>query len=217
MFTKDSVVLADLISLSRIGICFVDTHDNSSIPINDCDTEETEEGLWVTGTDKISNREVKILASSIKGFTNFTNPLNASGEEHYIIRKTKSEYETIKKECDLDGVELNLDIFYQDIPTHEKTISMHLNKRYDQVSLDELKTFWKSCIEKRCSVIENEIISELESEAEGQEIQTEELDTIKNIFNNIKSHEEILGINTKEELLSFWPAILTPAPRFVKP
>ena len=189
MFTKDSVVLSELVRFSKQGFCFVETHNNDSIPMKDVEVIETNEDLFLKGLDSFNDITNTIFATSVKGFTGLDNP------EHYIVEKAKYYFEDIRKFCTEENLQLNPEFLYKDVPIYEKVISLAMGKHYKDITVEELAQHWKTCIEKCCVAIENEIISDFASmkdatpgDTDDAETNQEELNAIKFIFNNLISY-----------------------------
>lgn len=207
MFTKDSIVLAELICSSEEGICFIDTYTDETIPINNCEVEETEDSLWINGIDKLNSNHVRINAANIKVFTSVPNP------EHTVVKKAKDDYTKVTEICSTDNIPINMDLFYKDVPVYQKVISMYLNKPYGDITFDELNALWKKYIEKHCLTFEEYIIAELEQAT--VDLYKEELLSLQSQLQILRQHEEMYGLRTKEDLTKYWPSILMPAPSFV--
>jgi hypothetical protein len=209
MFTKDSIVLFELIRFSKEGVCFVETHSNDTIPMRNVVTEEVGEKLWLRGLDAFNDWENQVEATTISGFTGLDNPSNP------MVGIVKNDYDNLKELCLEENLEVKKEYFYKNLPVYQRAISLCLDKHYETLTLNELKEFWKQSVEKYCFAFETHITSELQDES--AKLHEDELQAIRDMFSAIRQHEEISSFNTKEELLSFWPVLLMPAPLFVKP
>jgi hypothetical protein len=113
-----------------------------------------------------------------------------------------------------ENLNLNESFLYKNLQIHEKTISLILNKQFNDISLSELKQLWISNIEIYCNKFENYIDKELNESA--NDLYNTELLSIKLDLKNLKKHKDINKLKTKEALFEYWPQILMPAPSFVK-
>ena len=116
--------------------------------------------------------------------------------------------------CIAENITINVEFLYDNVPIHEKLISMTLGKKFPNISLQELKDFWKNNITKYCLKFEDYIEKEL-NESPINDVFKRELLLIKNEILDIKQFKVLNKISSKEWLVAYWPALLAPAPIFV--
>jgi hypothetical protein len=204
---NETPLLSTLLKCSqKEEFCFVETHINEIIPIKDCSTEEIESVLYVKGYDYINNRQHTFPASNIKIVTT-----TAGGTA--FLRIQKENFTKITEMCEAENIPINPDMLYRDVPVYQKIISMLVNKKYEEISLNELKDLWKRYIEIHCTNFENYILAELSEDV--NDLYKSELIAIRDQLSKIKQGTELDSIKTKEAITAYWPILLMPSPCFV--
>jgi hypothetical protein len=183
---------------------FIYTNKNDIIPIIKVNVRGDE----ITGKDFINSLNISIKIDSIVRYDCI------SDEDSFIIEHNR-EHKILKDICDVDNLNFNLEFIYKDIPLHERIISLYLSKIYSDISLSELKKFWKLKITESCDKFIEYVNSEL-STCSNDSYQFE-LNQIKDNLITIKSHQELNSFKSKDKVCTYWPSIILPAPSFVKP
>lgn len=205
-FEIEIPLLKTLIEQSKEEFCFVETHTNETIPIKDCTVEQSETETYVRGFDYINNRFHTFSAFNIKVITN-------TASDNTFFKLQKENFIKIAEMCEAENISINPDLLYVDLPVYQKVISMSFNKKYEEITLEELKGLWKFHIEKNCTCFENYILLELDVDVNP--LYKSELLSIQAELSSLKQHAELNVIKTKERLTSYWPTILMPSPCFV--
>jgi len=192
-----------LIETSQKQYCIAILKDNKKYPIQKC----TLIGNVVSGFDFINETLVQIPVNDIIGLAHTDDIEN----KQYL--HLRWDFEICKDICkDLD-VDYNSKYFYCFNNGFEKAFSIILDKPFQDITLQELKTFWQLHIDKFIAKFKTYIEDEI-SKSQDVEFNSELNTIIKNIDKICANElEQIADI---PQLIEFWPQLLFPPPSFVK-
>jgi len=200
-------MLNDLISDSKKGLCFVENHDNDTIPMIDCYYDSKLNPTLIHGTDFLNNKDAFIKIEDIKAY------MYVKSQDHKLCKRFSLHFKALKDVCVVEKLSLDSEFLYKNIPINEKIICYILNKNYNDITLQELKELWISYIQKYCNNFESYIDTELFEST--NDLYKTELSKIKEDLTDIKKFKEIKKFKIKEDLIKFWPTLLMPCPSFV--
>jgi len=197
-------MLKTLVIESQTKYCFIETNDEI-IPIKDC----VEIGENICGFDFYNNIQVSVNKQCIHSVYHLERK-NLMFENYQTLFNNISDHLTVHN----IKIEDCRDFLYKKIPTSQKIVSILLKKDINDITLDELKQFWKTHINEYCANFIVYIDTEL-NEISNDEYKKEML-SIKTQLKDIQAYKELDKIETKEALLKYWPVLLMPAPSFVE-
>lgn len=197
-------MISEVVNFSKNKEIFLVSTKNEFIPSTNCKIN----GKNIVGYDFFNNKTVSLNVENFNYYFYYT---DKNSNEYLSL---KNHHKTIQDIAKSENLILDDIFIYKNIPIQEKIISIYLNTHYDELSLLNLKEFWKSKIKQYCDKFNSYIESEF-SET-NNDLYKNELSTIKNNLDEIQNFKTIDEINYKEELLHYWPQILMPSPSFVK-
>lgn len=197
-------MISEVVNFSKNKEIFLVSTKNEFIPATNCRLN----GENIVGYDFFNDKTISL---NIENFNYYFYYSNKTNNEYLSL---KNHHKTIQDITKSENLILNECFIYKNIPIQEKIISIYLNTDYNELSLSSLKEFWKSKIKQYCNKFNSYIESEFGET--NNDLYKNELSTIKNSLDEIQNFKTIDEINSKEDLLCYWPQILMPAPSFVK-
>ena len=197
----------ELINCSKRPGFFLSLKDGGWIPATNISTE----GTFFVGTDYMNNIPFKLAFEDLGGYL-YLDSENPETTTQYI--GFKQNFKLLRESLKTEDIPFINSYLYHNLSNEQKVLCASLNKNWEEITLLELKEFWKNKINQYCIKFEQYIDNELNETKENDSF-IEELISIKNLIKNIKKMEEIEEFKTIESLCSFWPVLLMPAPGFV--
>jgi hypothetical protein len=184
--------------------CFIYTNNNDIIPVIKINFKQDE----IVGNDFFNSINIRIKIDSIVRY-------DTTPDSNSFYKENERQFKIIRDACESDNLKLDPNFIYKDIPLYQKIISLHLSKQYNDISITELKNFWKIKINQNCDKFLGYVDSELSTCT--IDMYKKELLVIKDDLLFIKSHKDLNSLETKDKVCSYWPSILSPSPNFIKP
>ena len=184
--------------------CLVYTNNNDIIPI----TQIGIRGDEIIGQDYMTSIIIKIKINSIIRYDRLD-------IQDTFFKYHESQLKIIKDVCSSDNLKLDPTYIYKNIPLHEKLISLYISKQYSDITILELKKLWEIKLTHSCDKFILYVDTELSTCS--NDLYKTELSTIKESLLEIKTHKLLNSFESKDEICSYWPSIILPAPSFVKP
>ena len=183
--------------------CLVYTNNNDIIPIMQIGIRGDE----IIGQDYMASIIITIKINSIIRY-------DCLDIRDTFFKYYESQIKTIKDVCSSDNLKLDPTYIYKNIPLHEKLISLYISKQYSDITISELKRLWEIKLTHSCDKFLEYVDSELSTCT--IELYKKELLEIKKQLEEIKQFNVLNSLQSKEDVCSYWPSIIYPAPAFVE-
>jgi hypothetical protein len=188
-------------------VFFLVNRDGNRIPARNL----LEDGHYYIGEDFINNIPIKILKQNVGGYFSI---IDVDPYKNKMYLQIKQHFDKVKDSLIAEKVPLNSEFLYEELSPSQKILSTILNKKWEDITLSDLKHFWIVKINEYALKIREYIDSEI-SLADNENYKKELL-IIKDELDLYNDEKYLESFQTKEELIKFWPRVLYPSPGFVE-
>jgi len=192
-----------LIEASKTQYCIAVLKNNKKYPIQNCLVRE---GL-VYGFDFINEQQIQMLVDDVIGV------VHTDDKESKQFLHLRWDFEICKDICKDLGVDHNREYFYCFNNGFEKAFSIILNKPFQDITIEELKSFWQIHINKFIARYKSYMADEISKSCDAA-FNNELSNVIENI--DVWCLNELERVDSISQLIEFWPQLLFPPPSFVK-